>query len=133
MQQIALPPLDTVLDSPTVEPAFLGEEQAADPSLPAIFLTATFALLSAGITFYVAHRVLAFDLVDSFVLTLIGLTLLFGPLGIAASLLVGSPALAQNVGYGCGLMIVALLFFAVCLVVGALAAIFAVQMGLSIR
>jgi hypothetical protein len=130
MQNVAIQHPDVGIDDDELFPQLMAEEPASSPSPPAVLLSATFGICCIGLALYLCHWVLGFDLGSSAAMAGIVLILLFGPLGILASLLVGSAAVEQNVGYGCGLTLVTLAFFAVCALVGAMAAIFAVQVGL---
>jgi hypothetical protein len=130
MQNIAIQHSTVGAADDDLFPHLIEEEHESSPSLPAILLSAAFGISFAGLVLYLGHWVFGFDLASSAVGAFICLIVLFGPLGIVASLLVGSAAVEQNVGYGCGLTVVTLAFFAVCALVGAMAAIFAAQVGL---
>ncbi|MFN8494535.1 MAG: hypothetical protein U0350_43440 [Caldilineaceae bacterium] len=102
----------------------------ATPSLPAILLHAALGLGSAGLMLVITRWGLGYDWLISSVVAAWTFVVLFGPLGILCSRLTGSPTLLRNLGYGCGLMVVTLLFFGLCGLVGGLAAVVAQAVGL---
>ena len=113
----------------TADEEFMAYPLPASPSLPAILLTAAFAIACAAVSLYIAHWPLGYDLRASSVLAVWVLCVTFGPLGFVCSQWVGSPTIGRNIGLGCGLTLVTLLFFGLCGLMGALAALVAGALG----
>jgi hypothetical protein len=104
----------------------------ASPAWPAILLHAATMVICGALMLYWAHGRLAYDWMRSGVLVLLTLFAAVGPLGIFCSWLVGSSTVLRNLAYGCGLTLCLLLFFGLCAVGGAMAAVLVELSGLSL-
>lgn len=100
----------------------LMEEPDVAPSLPIILLSTATGLASGILGLYVAYRTVGLTApISAGVATL---CLLAGLSLTAAilSILTDSRAALANIGFSCGLILLSLLFFGLCSVMGALAA-----------
>jgi hypothetical protein len=130
MQSVAVDQLyQDFEDDPTWADA-AGDEPATGPVLPTILLNAALALTTAGGTFALARFLLDGTLLTSMVIAILVLLIAFTPLGILAARLTGTPVLVGNLGWGCGVLVMTLLFFGLCGLSGAVAALLVRAAGL---
>lgn len=109
------------------------DDVATGPALPAILLNAALALTVAGGTFFLARFLLDGTLLTSTVIATLALLIAFTPLGVLAARLTGRPVLVGNLGWGCGVLVMTLLFFGLCGLSGAVAALLVRAAGLAAR
>jgi len=92
---------------------------------------AALALTTAGGTFALARFLLNGTLLTSTVIAILVLLIAFTPVGILAARLTGTPVLVGNLGWGCGVLVMTLLFFGLCGLSGAVAALLVQAAGLA--
>lgn len=93
----------------------------AGPSLPIILMSAACGIGAGIIVFYIAYRMLILSLpLSAGIATLCLLGVLSVTAGGLSALTGSSPLL--NITFGCGLIVLTVLFFGFCSLVGALAA-----------
>ncbi|MEZ4659134.1 MAG: hypothetical protein R2911_16345 [Caldilineaceae bacterium] len=100
----------------------LIEEPDVAPSLPIILLSTATGLASGILGLYVAYRTVGLGAPIS---AGVATVCLLAGLSLAAailSILTDSRAVLANIGFSCGLILLSLLFFGLCSVMGALAA-----------
>ncbi|MEZ4860975.1 MAG: hypothetical protein R3C14_06710 [Caldilineaceae bacterium] len=99
-------------------------EGPSSPSLPIIFLSAASAIAGGVITLYVAYRMLLLPIELSAGLATFVASIALGLTGAGLSFLTRSRAATSNIAFSCGLIVLSLLFFGLCTLVGAAAALF---------
>jgi len=103
-------------DYDTVDTATQG------PSLPIILLSTASAIAGFITALYVAYRELALGIeVSAALATLFGSAVL-GITGASLSAITRTRAATANIAFSCGLILLSLLFFSLCLLVGAVGA-----------
>ena len=105
----------TLDDSPRVSSA---------PSLPIILLSAASGISAGIIALYITYRTLGLTIQWSEAITVFCLSAAVGCTGALLSVFTGSRASLLNIAFSCGLILVTLLFFTLCTLVGAIAATF---------
>jgi hypothetical protein len=127
-----LPPIDEGLQSDIAE--LLEDEAGWDvgpdgPSLPIILASAACGVAAGIIGLYFSYELFRFTLPASAALaTLLALAVLAG---LAAGLtnLLGSEAYLPNISMSCGLLVLSVLFFGVCILSGAITATILLTLG----
>jgi len=109
-------------DSPWSSEVDLDDEDSYAPSLPIILLSAACGLAGGIIGLYVTVRVLQWNIQVSMALATLIVLFGLGTVSWILSALTGSRAFWTNIGFSCGLILISLLFFGLCLVSGALVA-----------
>lgn len=106
-----------------------GLDDRFAPSLPIILIGAA-AGVAGGVTgLYLAYVQFGLNAAASAAVATLGLCAGLGITGAAFSSLTGSRATLSNIGFGCGLIVLVLLFFGFCSLVGALAATLILTLG----
>ena len=103
----------------------------AQPSLPIILISAAAGIAGGVIGLYATYTALGWDVQPSVFVAVLGMSLGLGVSGAGLSLLTGSRAALANIGFSCGLIVAALLFFGLCTLLGALGATLLLLRGLS--
>lgn len=93
------------------------------PSLSIILLCAASAVAGFIIALYVSYRELAFSLQASAAIATFFSSVVLGLTGAALSAITNSRAATSNIVFSCGLIVLSLLFFGLCLLAGAVAAL----------
>lgn len=101
-----------------------GDNERSAPSLPVILLSAASGVSAGIIALYITYNLLGLALQWSVALAILCLSAALGSTGALLSSLTGSRAATSNIAFSCGLIVVTLLFFALCTFVGAMAATF---------
>jgi hypothetical protein len=96
----------------------------ATPSLPIILLSAASGVGAGIIALYITYHMLRLPIEWSVAATVFCLSVALGSTGALLSMLTRSRAAILNIAFSCGLILVTLLFFALCTFVGAMAATF---------
>jgi hypothetical protein len=99
------------------------EEEADAPSLPVILFSAACGVAGGIIAFYFAYRTFGLPVEWSAGIGTLGLLFALGVSGAALSAALGSRAAPSNILFSCGLIVLALLFFTFCALVGGLGAL----------
>ena len=121
-------PLDGINDEfPIAYDEF--EEGDTVPSLPIILFSAASAIGTGIISFYTTYAVLGLTIQISAGLSTLGLLFVLGLTAAGLSIVSGSSAIVSNISFSCGLIVLALLFFCVCGLAGAIAATLIVAWG----
>lgn len=107
----------------------MAEEARTGPSLPIILFSAAFGIAAAVIGFYLAWEIATLRLEWSVVAGVLALCFGLGASGAFLSAVTGSRSAMTNIGMSCGLIVITLLFFGLCIVVGALAATLMIAVG----
>jgi hypothetical protein len=94
----------------------------AGPSLPIILFSTASGIGSGVIAFYLTYRVFQLTVQLSAAFTTLGVLFALGISGVALSSLTGSRAGLANILFSCGLLLLALMFFALCTLLGAIVA-----------
>lgn len=92
------------------------------PSAPIILLSAAVGLLVGMITFYLAYQLLWLRVEIATGLSLVMLFIGLAITSIGLSSLSNSDAVMSNLAFSCGLILLSVLFFGLCIVTGALSA-----------
>ena len=100
------------------------DNEGSTPSLPIILLSAASGVSAGIIALYITYYLLGLPLEWSVALAILALSAALGSTGALLSSLTGSRAATSNIAFSCGLIVVTLLFFALCTFVGAMAATF---------
>ncbi|MCX6045802.1 MAG: hypothetical protein NT075_11875 [Chloroflexi bacterium] len=100
------------------------DNEGSTPSLPIILLSAASGVSAGIIALYITYYLLGLPLEWSVALAILVLSAALGSTGALLSSLTGSRAATSNIAFSCGLIVVTLLFFALCTFVGAMAATF---------
>src|SRR5262249_11087584 len=100
------------------------KEQTATPSLPIILLSTASGIGVGIMVLYITYNLLRLPIEWSVAAAVFCLSMALGSTGALLSLLTGSRSAVMNIAFSCGLIVVTLLFFALCTFVGALAATF---------
>ena len=133
MQNTAIDPFYQELDLtgawPEAEPATTNNGF----SLPAILLNAALSIATVAGTYYLARFGLDGTRLTSGAIAGLMLLATFTPLGLLCARLTGAPVAVTTLGWGCGLTGLMLLFFGICGVSGALAAVVVQVAGLAGR
>jgi hypothetical protein len=93
------------------------------PSLPIILLSAASAIAGFITALYIAYRELSLSIELSAGLATLFASAVLGITGAALSTITRTRAAASNIAFSCGLIFLSLLFFGLCLLVGAVAAL----------
>lgn len=101
-----------------------GDDERSAPSLPIILLSAASGVSSGIIALYITYNWLSLPIEWSVAAAVFCLSIALGSTGALLSLLTGSRAAVLNIAFSCGLILVTLLFFALCTFIGAIAATF---------
>ena len=97
-----------------------GVERQHAPSLPIILFSAASGVAGGVIALFVSYRWLEWGVEISAGLATLALLFCLGFSGAILSAAIGSRAAPVNILFSCGLILLALLFLALCLLVGAL-------------
>ena len=108
---------DYLLDSPLDGATW--DQDDPGPSLPIALLSAALGVGSGVIVLYLSYIVLRWPLPASVFATVLVLCLALGFTGVGLTTLSGSRAVLPNVTLSCGLVFATLLFFGLCVLVGA--------------
>lgn len=92
------------------------------PSAPIILLGAAAGLLCGMIGFYVSYQIIGIGIELTTAVALIALFIGLTVSSIGLSSLASSSALMSNLAFSCGLVVLSVLFFGLCIVSGALGA-----------
>lgn len=98
------------------------EDELSGPSLPIILISAASAVGLGILSFFISYELLRFRIELSAGIATLCLFIIVGALSSGLSALVGSRAAMSNLGFGCGLIMLMMLFFSLCLISGAFAA-----------
>jgi hypothetical protein len=101
-----------------------GDDERPTPSLPIILLSAASGVSAGIIALYITYNLLGLAIQWSVALAVLCLSAALGSTGALLSMLMGSRAATSNIAFSCGLILVTLLFFGLCIFVGAIAATF---------
>ncbi|MEZ4677573.1 MAG: hypothetical protein R2932_25490 [Caldilineaceae bacterium] len=108
-------------------PAKTDEERFFDvpqgPSLPIILLSAASAIAGFIVALYVSYRELSFSIEASAAIATFAASTILGITGATLSAITQTRAATSNIAFSCGLIVLSLLFFGLCLLVGAVAAL----------
>lgn len=107
----------------------LQEETHSAPSLPIILFSAAAGLAAAISIFFVAWEIIALRLEWSVVLSVLALCFALGGSGALLSAATRSRAALPNIGFSCALIVLAFIFFAFCLLAGALGGTFLITLS----
>lgn len=102
--------------------AFEREDRVRGPSLPIILIGAACGIAAGIIGLYIAYIALDLSGPISAAVATLALSFATGFTGAVLSALSGSRVAIANIGFSCGVIVLALLFFGLCAVVGALTA-----------
>ncbi len=108
-------------ESTTLRP---NTPQSTGPSLSIILLSAASTIAGFIIALYLSYREFAFSIQVSAAIATFFASATLGITGAALSTLTDSRAATSNIAFSCGLILISLLFFGLCLLVGAVAALF---------
>ncbi len=108
---------DYLLDSPL--DGATGAQDDPGPSLPIALFSAALGVGSSVILLYLSYIALRWPLPASVFASVLVLCLALGFTGVGLTTLSGSRAVLPNVTLGCGLVFATLLFFGLCVLVGA--------------
>lgn len=97
----------------------LYEYGDAGPSLPIVLFSAASGLGSGILGFYVSYGLLQLTIQISFGIATLCLLIGVGGVGTLLSAAVGSRSTLANLGFSCGVIVLTLLFFSICLLSGA--------------
>ena len=100
------------------------DNERSAPSLPIILLSAASGVSAGIIALYITYNLLGLAIEWSVAIAILGLSVALGSTGALLSALTGSRAATGNIAFSCGLIVVTLLFFGLCIFVGAMAATF---------
>lgn len=118
---------DSMLTAPTLDETDLPDDlsmfSGSTPSLAIILLSAASAIAMFIIVLYVTYRELAFRIEFSAGIATFLASMTLGLTGAALSAITDSRAATSNIVFSCGLIAIALLFFGLCVFVGAVAAL----------
>lgn len=112
------------------EPSFANTHRTnfsvdpSTPSLPIILLSAASGISAGIIALYLTYRTFGLSIEWSVAIAVLSLSAALGCTGALLSTLTGSRAAISNIAFSCGLILITLLFFALCTLVGAIAATF---------
>lgn len=99
------------------------EDRAGEgPSLPIILLSAASAIAGFIIALYVAYRELAFGIEVSAAIATFVASAILGITGASLSAITGTRSATSNIAFSCGLILLSIVFFCLCLLVGAIGA-----------
>lgn len=99
------------------------EAVPSGPSLSIILLCAASAVAGFIIALYVSYRELALSIQASAAIATFFSSVVLGLTGAALSAITNSRAVTSNIAFSCGLIVLSLLFFGLCLLAGAVAAL----------
>ncbi len=102
----------------------IDEADESRPSLPIILLSAASGIGAAIIALYVTYNSFGLGIEWSAGIATLCLSVALGGMGALLSAATGSRAAVGNIAFSCGLILITLLFFALCTLFGALAATF---------
>lgn len=105
------------------------EAERHAPSLPIILLSAAFGVGAGIVGFYFAYRLAHLRIELSAGIAAIALSAALGITGALLSSVTGSRSALSNIGFSCGLILLMLLFFGLCTVIGGLAATLILTLG----
>ena len=94
----------------------------AGPSLPIVLLSAALGVGAGVIVLYLTYIVSGWPLPVSVFVSVLVLCIGLGVAGAGLTILTGSRAVLPNVTLGCGLVFATILFFGLCVLVGAVGA-----------
>jgi hypothetical protein len=97
-------------------------EQEASPSLPIILFSAASGLAGGVIGLYVSYRMVRLPIELSAGLATLSMLIALGLSGAVLSAMTGARAAPANILFSCGLILVTLIFFGLCTVIGAIGA-----------
>lgn len=98
------------------------EDNLSGPSLPIILLSSASAVGFCILSFYLAYEMLRFRIEISTGIATFFLLAVLGVVGAGLSAASGSRATMSNLGFSCGLILLMGLFFSLCMIGGAFAA-----------
>lgn len=98
------------------------EDELSGPSLPIILISAASAVGLGILSFFISYELLRFRAEISTGIATLCLLTVVGLVSTVLSALVGSRATMSNLGFSCGLILLMVLFFSLCLISGAFAA-----------
>jgi hypothetical protein len=96
--------------------------RSAEPSLPIILLSAAGGIAGGILGLYVAYIVLDLSPQLTAAVTTLALCISLGSVGALLSSLTASRAAFGNIALSCGLVVLTLLFFSLCMLAGAMTA-----------
>lgn len=99
------------------------EDDLSGPSLPIVLLSAASAIGFGILSFYLAYEVFRLKVELSAGISTFCLLIVLGLMSTGLSSLIGSRTAMSNLGFSCGLILLMLLFFSLCMISGAFAAI----------
>lgn len=111
--------LDDIADD-VIDPM---DEGNTGPSLPIILLSTASAIAGGIIALYVTYRLFALEIELSAGIATFFASVTLGITGAGLSILSGSRAAMSNIAFSCGLIVLSVLFLAVCTLIGAVTAL----------
>ena len=100
----------------------MAEQTAYGPSLPIILLSAASAIAGFITALYIAYRELAFGIEMSAAIATFFASAILGITGAALSAITRTRSAMSNIAFSCGLILLTIVFFGLCLFVGAIGA-----------
>lgn len=98
------------------------EDELSGPSLPIILISAASAVGLAILSFFISYELFRFRAEVSTGIATLSLFAVVGFVSTGLSAMAGSRATMSNLGFSCGLILLMVLFFSLCLISGAFAA-----------
>lgn len=93
------------------------------PSLPIILLSTASAIAGFIVALYLAYREFAFRIEISAAIATFFASAVLGITGATLSAITGARSAVSNIAFSCGLILISVLFFGLCLLVGAFGAL----------
>lgn len=100
----------------------LAAEAREAPSLPIILVSAAIGVVAGVATFFLTSEILSLRIELSVGLAVLALCFGLGATGGVLSAATGSRAAVPNILFSCGVILLVLLFFGICMLAGALGA-----------
>lgn len=107
----------------------LDEHDRSTPSLPIVLFSAAVGIAGAVVGYFLAWELLGWRVEVSAAVAILLLCAGVGVSGALLSSVTGSRAALANIGFSCGVILLTLLFFGLCGVVGGLAATLLIGAG----
>lgn len=98
------------------------EDNLSGPSLPIILLSSASAVGFSILSFFFAYEIIRLRLELSAGIATFSLLIVLGIVGTGLSAVIGSRSTLSNLGFSCGLILIMGLFFSLCMIGGAFAA-----------